>query len=103
MDIKKQEKLKAAGWAIGSAYDFVGLTPDEIELVELRLSLSRRVKQLRLAQSLTQSELAKRIGSSQSRIAKMEAGDPSVSLELLLRSAFALGDTRADVFKAICE
>src|SRR5581483_4278956 len=43
---------------------------------------------------LSQAVVAKRLGSSQSRVAKMEAGDPSVSLDLLLRALLALGATR---------
>lgn len=103
MDNTKSEALRNQGWSVGSAYDFLGSTPEEIELIELRLALSRRVKSLRAAQQLTQSDLAQRLGSSQSRVAKIEAGDPSVSLDLLFRSIFVLGETRQDIFKSMAE
>jgi hypothetical protein len=41
------------------------------------------------------------VHSSQSRIAKMEAGDPSVSIDLIMKSLLALGASPKDVAKAI--
>jgi transcriptional regulator with XRE-family HTH domain len=67
----------------------------------MKLSLSRRLRELRLSQQLSQQSLAKRINSSQSRVAKMEAGDPSVSLDLMVRTLLAMGATREDVAGAI--
>ena len=97
MNKSKRDKLKAHGWRIGSASDFLGLTPEEAALVEVKLTLSRQIRERRSARNLTQAHLAKLLGSSQSRVAKMEAGDPSVSVELLLRSLFVLGATPKDV------
>jgi DNA-binding XRE family transcriptional regulator len=91
MEKSKKQKLEAAGWKIGSAADFLDLSPDENSIIELRLALSDALKKQRLASNLTQESFAKLVGSSQSRIAKMEAGDQSVSLDLLIRSLFALG------------
>ena len=99
MDVEKRKKLEAAGWAIGDTLQFLDLTPEESELIELRLTLSRQIKSLREEQKLTQQALANRIKSSQSRVAKVEAGDPSVSLDLLFRAAFALGATRETLFR----
>jgi len=45
--------------------------------------------------------LAKRLKSSQSRIAKMEAADATVSVDLLLKALFALGAKPKDVATAI--
>jgi transcriptional regulator with XRE-family HTH domain len=50
---------------------------------------------------LTQVALAKKIKSSQSRVAKMEAGDPSVSIDLLVRSLIALGETPTNLRKTL--
>ncbi len=41
--------------------------------------------------------MAKLMRSSQSRIAKIEAGDSSVSLDLLIRSLIAMGANRKDL------
>jgi len=101
MDLEKQKKLEAAGWVVGSTEELVGLTPEESELIELRLLLSKRIRELRLEKKLTQEELSKQLGSSQSRVAKIESGDPSVSMDLMMRSVFVLGDNRKDLAKAI--
>ncbi|TVP65972.1 MAG: XRE family transcriptional regulator [Nodularia sp. (in: Bacteria)] len=101
MDIVKRPRLEAAGWRVGDAADFLELLPEEVAFMEIKLSLSRHLKELRLKNQLSQANLAKRINSSQSRVAKMEAGDPSVSLDLMVRTILAVGGTREDVAIAI--
>ena len=97
----KQERLKAKGWQIGSADDFLELTPEESAYVDLKLRLSDSLKQRRAQQKLSQKELAKLVKSSQSRVAKMEAGDPTVSLDLLIKTLLALGASDLDLADAI--
>ncbi|KJS07217.1 MAG: transcriptional regulator [Gammaproteobacteria bacterium BRH_c0] len=97
----KRKKLEAAGWKTGSADEFLGLTPDESAYIEMKLALSHSLRQYRLKNKLSQIELAKMVHSSQSRIAKMEAGDPGVSIDLIMKSLLALGASRKDVAKAI--
>lgn len=101
MDAKKRKRLEAAGWSVGDAAGFLGLTPEESVLVEMRLALSRSLRERRLAAGLTQAALAKRLASSQSRVAKLEAGDASVSLELLIRALLAVGASRREVANAL--
>ncbi|HYW21360.1 MAG TPA: helix-turn-helix transcriptional regulator [Nodularia sp. (in: cyanobacteria)] len=101
MDIAKRQRLEAAGWCVGDAADFLELLPEEVAFIEMKLSLSRYLKELRLKNQLSQANLAKKINSSQSRVAKMEAGDPSVSLDLMVRTILAIGGTREDVAIAI--
>ncbi len=101
MDKRKKTKLEKAGWRVGAASDFLELSPEEEMYVELKVSLSQYLKKLRTQNHLTQGELARKINSSQSRIAKMESGDPSVSIDLLIRSLFALGSTQRDIVKAL--
>lgn len=97
----KRSRLEAHGWRVGSATEFVELTPEEAAFVETRLALSRFLRSRRTAQHLSQAALAKRLKSSQSRVAKMEAADASVSVDLLLRALFALGAKRRDIAMAI--
>ncbi len=97
----KRQKLESAGWKTGSATDFLGLSKDETAFVELKLALARSLKMKRTAKELTQLELAKLIGSSQSRVAKMEAAEGDVSLDLLVKALLALGVTRAGLAKII--
>lgn len=101
MQVSKRVKLEAAGWKVGSADEFLGLTPEESAYIEMKLALSHTLRQRRLNNKLSQFELAKMVHSSQSRIAKMEAGDPSVSIDLIMKSLLALGASPKDVAKAI--
>ena len=101
MQVAKRRKLVERGWAVGDAGDFLGLTAEERALVDLRLRLANGLKIQRVQRRLTQGELAKVVGSSQSRVAKMEAGDPGVSIDLLFRSLIALGASSSDLAKII--
>jgi hypothetical protein len=92
----KRPKLEAAGWAVGSVQDFLGLSDADAALIELKLALSRSLRDRRQRRGVSQVELAKRLRSSQSRVAKMEAGDPSVSMDLLV-SSLLLGASEADL------
>lgn len=87
----KKHKLRDAGWRLGSVANFLGLSPEEAAYVELRVNLSKRLKVRRKERGWTQTRLAEEIGSSQSRVAKAEANDPSVSVDLLVRALFATG------------
>jgi DNA-binding XRE family transcriptional regulator len=101
MDASKRKKLEGAGWVVGSAQEFLGLSDEEAAYVELKLGLSERLRARRTELGLSQSALARRLGSSQSRVAKMEASDPSVSLDLLVRGLLATGATPRDIAAAI--
>lgn len=103
MEESKRKRLEDAGWSVGSAQDFLGLSDEEAAFVELKLALSESLRERRAEQGITQTELAHRIGSSQSRVAKMEASDPSVSLDLLVRGLLATGATPRDIATAITE
>jgi DNA-binding XRE family transcriptional regulator len=101
MDAKKRKRLEKAGWSVGDAAAFLELSSEEAALIEMRIALSRSLKERRVAAGLTQAGLAKLLGSSQSRVAKLEAADPSVSLELLIRALLAVGASRKDVASAL--
>lgn len=101
MDKAKRKKLEQAGWTVGSTAEFLELSADEAAFVELKLALSDQLKTRREDQGITQTALAKKLGSSQSRVAKMEASDPSVSVDLLIRGLLATGASRSDIASAI--
>jgi DNA-binding XRE family transcriptional regulator len=101
MDAKKRKRLGRSGWAVSDATTFLGLTPAEATLVEMRLALSRSLRERRLAAGLTQAALAEKLGSSQSRVAKLEAADPGVSFDLLIRALLSVGASRQDVARAL--
>jgi predicted transcriptional regulator len=97
----KRQTLERNGWRVGTARDFLHLSEADAAVIELRLRLADNLKRWRQKQHLTQTAFAKLIQSSQSRVAKMEGGDPSVSLDLLIRSFFALGASSQDLAKAV--
>jgi ribosome-binding protein aMBF1 (putative translation factor) len=97
MNVAKRKRIEAAGWSVGSTADFLELSPEEAAFIELKLRLSESLRKRRTRQNLSQTALAKKLKSSQSRVAKMEAGDPSVSVDLLLKALLATGATRNDL------
>ena len=99
----KRNKLEAKGWKVASAADFLQLTPEEQAFIEMKLSLSATLKALRQAKGMSQVEFAKQIDSSQSRVAKMEAADSSVSIDLIIKSLLNLGASQKDLAKAITQ
>ena len=101
MDKTTKKKLEAAGWKTGSAQDFLELTDAEAAFVDMKLALASDLRTRRLERHLNQTQVARLIGSSQSRVAKMEAADPSVSVDLLIRALLKLGAERGDVAKAV--
>lgn len=101
MDARKQRRLRDSGWQLGSATEFLGLDDAEAAIVDLRVALQELLRQRRTARGVTQAALARELGSSQSRVAKMEAGDPSVSIELLIRALFVLGASRREIGRAM--
>lgn len=101
MDKTKKCRLEAAGWKVGDAADFLELTAEEAAFVELKLALALYLRDLRAQRGWTQAQVARQLGSSQSRVAKMEAGDSSVSVDLLVKSLLALGASRKEVGQVI--
>ena len=97
----KKVRLEKGGWKVGTVSELLGLSDAEAALVELKLMLSRGLKVRRTRKKLTQAQLARLLKSSQSRVAKMEAGDPSVSIDLLIRSHLAMGATREELAQVI--
>jgi len=101
MDKRKKEKLAKKGWKVGSVAEFLDLSAEESTYIEMKLALSEKLRERRQRKKLTQAELAKAIASSQSRVAKMEAGDPTVSIDLLVKSLLALGVSKKELGRTI--
>ena len=97
MNKEKRQALEAAGWVFGDAEDFLELTREEREMVDLRLAVSSAVRMLRLKQRMTQAQAGKMLGTSQPRVAQIEAGARDVSLDLMFRALHALGGSIKDV------
>ena len=97
----KRRRLERAGWAVGDAGDFLGLSADERRFVDVKLALADGLRRRREQLGLTQTQVAERFGSSQSRVAKMEAAHRTVSTDLLLKSLFRLGASPKDVARLL--
>jgi len=101
MDNKKKKALESRGYTVGSVDEFLGLSREESEYIDLKMTLSHALAAKRKKSNLTQVQLARKLKSSQSRIAKMEKGDPSVSLDLLVKFLLAIGATKKNIAKMI--
>jgi len=99
----RRRQLQRAGWTVGDTGDFLGLSPDERRFVEAKLALADGLRRRREQLGLTQTEVAERLGSSQSRVAKMEAAHRTVSTDLLLKSLFRLGASPRDVARLLSQ
>jgi DNA-binding XRE family transcriptional regulator len=101
MNTAKRKRLESKGWKVGTAEEFLNLSPEESAYVELKLALSKTLQETRREKKMTQEQLARLLKSSQSRVAKMELGDPSVSLDLLVRSLLAMGTSRKNLVRML--
>lgn len=100
MHSAKKARLESKGWRVGDAQDFLNLSKEEAAFVEMKLALAECLRASRIRRNLSQTRVAELVGSSQSRVAKMESGDPSVSFDLLLRAVLAIGETPRQIIKA---
>jgi predicted transcriptional regulator len=101
MKVHKKKRLEKAGWKVGSAEEFLGLSSEEVAYIEMKLALGESLRKRRIKQRLSQIELAELIASSQSRVAKMEAADSSVSIDLIVKSLLAMGASAKEVANSI--
>jgi DNA-binding XRE family transcriptional regulator len=101
MKQNKRDKLTKLGYRVTSTQDFLGLSNEEMALIELKISLVQRLKEIRSLKKITQQQLARLIHSSQSRVAMLEQGRPDVSLDMICRALFALGMSRRELGRAI--
>jgi ribosome-binding protein aMBF1 (putative translation factor) len=97
MEKHKRKRLETAGWRFGSPAEFLGMTDEEAAIVEVRLGLATAIRERRDRRGMTQEQLGRLLGSSQSRVAKMEAADRSVSIDLMVRSLLRMGATRKEL------
>jgi len=101
MDARKRKRLESAGWQVGDIDEFLGLSEEELEFIEAKLALANSLKEKRKQRRLTQEQLARKIGSSQSRVAKMEAADSTVSLDSIVRTLLTLGMPMSQIARVL--
>jgi transcriptional regulator with XRE-family HTH domain len=91
MDAERKAKLEAKGCWVGSVEDFLGLTPHERDMVDLRLKLSREIRAARERRGMSQAAFALAMKTSQARVSRIEAGYSDVSIELMIRALDVAG------------
>ena len=101
MNSKRRKELETKGWKFGGVEDFLGLTEEELEYIEVKITLSEMVKDYREKKGLTQIAAAEILNSSQSRLSKIETADPTVSIDLQIKSLLALGATKQEIGQKI--
>ena len=101
MNAEKRKRLEAAGWKATTVQEFLNLDAADMEFIETKLAWTKALREQRRKRHVTQAALATRVQTSQSRVAKIEAGDPTVSVDLLLRALFNVGMTRKELAKAV--
>jgi hypothetical protein len=97
MNANRRKALESAGIIFGNAEDFLELTDEERGLVELRLAVSRAVRNRRVKRKLTQSAVARRLRTSQPNVSKIESAARDVSLDQMFRALFALGGNAKEI------
>jgi|SRR5580658_918558 DNA-binding XRE family transcriptional regulator len=100
MKNSKRKKLERAGFKVGTVQEFLNLSDEEMALIDLKVHLVKLLRSARANAGISQEGLAKLIGSSQSRIAKMEGGDYNISLDLICKALFALKISPREIGKA---
>ena len=102
MDARERAKIEAMGYGIvDDAADWLELTQIERHIVDVRVRLGREIRRRRAEAGLSQAQLAEKIGSSQSRVAKAEGTAPGVAIDLMMRVFFATGGTVDELAQAI--
>ena len=101
MNVRKRQRLERAGWTVADTSRFLGLSKEETRFLELKLALAAGVRDFRERRGMSQAEMAKRLGSSQSRVAKMESADASVSVDLMIKSLIGIGAGASDIASII--
>ncbi|MCQ2104431.1 MAG: helix-turn-helix domain-containing protein [Fibrobacter sp.] len=101
MEKAKKERLEKNGWKVGDIDEFLDLNEAEMAIIEMKVALAKALVAKRKKSGLSQEEVARMSGTSQSRLAKMEKANSSVSLELLIRALFSLGSSKKELLKAM--
>lgn len=91
MDATKRKAIEAAGWKIGDAADFLGMSDEERQLLDTRVELAMAVRRQREAVHLSQKQLGAMLKTSQPRVAKIERAASDVSMDQLIRAFTAAG------------
>lgn len=88
----KKKILEANGYKVTDSADWLGLSKEEAQLVEMRAALAQELEKVRRAKGITQAELARRVGTKQSGVARMLNNPDTTTLDSLIKGLIAMGE-----------
>jgi predicted XRE-type DNA-binding protein len=92
MNAEKRKALEAQGYKVyDHAGDAVGMTAEEKELMDIRITLAIEVRKRREKLKMSQKDLAVRLKTTQPRVAKIEQAASDVSFDHIYRAYAAVG------------
>lgn len=100
-EAKKIARLEKAGWKTVTVQEFLELSDEEMAIIEVKVALSKRLREQRLRAGLTQAQVADALLTSQPRVAKMEAADRTVSIDLLVKALVKTGVSVKEIGRSL--
>jgi predicted XRE-type DNA-binding protein len=88
----KRKKLEAKGYKVTDSAEWLGLSREEAQIVDMRVALAQELERVRKAKGITQAELAKRVGTKQSGVARMLNNPDTSTMDNLIKALIALGE-----------
>lgn len=95
------KRRKGKTWVETDVEELLGLTPEDLVIIEFRAALAVALQRARKRKKLTQEEAAEQIGTSQAQVSKMEGGQSSITIDRLIKALAALGVSRPMILRAL--
>src|SRR5262245_26622057 len=91
MNERKRLRLERAGWRSGTVQQFLGLTDAAAAYIETSVLLAAALRAVRRRRRMSLGVAARTIGTTTAAVGKLEAGNPSATIDELLGALLALG------------
>ena len=88
----KKKMLGANGYKVIDSAEWLGISREEAQIVDMRVALAQELERVRKAKGITQAELAKRVGTKQSGVARMLNNPDTSTMDNLIKALIALGE-----------
>ena len=88
----KKRILEVNGYKVTDSDAWLGLSKEESQLVDIRVALAQELERVRKAKGITQAELARRVGTKQSGVARMLNNPDTSTMDNLVKGLMALGE-----------
>ena len=91
MTKEKIKKLEAMGFKVTTTKDWLRLSVEEEKVIEMRVALAAELEKMRKEAGLTQAQLAKKLGTKQSGVARMINNPDTATIDNLIKAMVAMG------------